>query len=1256
GDTLRQVDVLLPFGVMTASGSAITGSGSFMMTGSGCSLYSAAEVNDGFKLFSAITAFGKGSDMNRQTTSAIGLNCFDITLSMPRSNISIAEDCFTELTPGLLGVHSSLPDSLLEVHIKMPGGGFRPDPFVTEDDVNKIIEVQVQVRDSLCPDVAPVWNNVLIEYKLAPSLICNVDTVDCVDQVAMNLPIITAGCGETQFVRLASQREDICRTSEYLARETTTFAVQDAFGNISDTCTQVRFIRKPNLTRDSIMWPADREFLCTDNIFDQDSALLNQRVGVPTWRGISLAGNELSACNLSAEVEDFLNVRMIRGGQCMQVRTRRWTVYEWRCNEGLVEIPGPIQQIVLIDSIPPVISGSPDVVTPIPDSLLFSVDPFECVATFQAPRLFAIDDCNQDMTTIEFRYLDTILTNDFDAEIKLPVGENRIEYIARDGCGNVSRDTVFVRVIDNTAPVAICIKEMVVSITDTEVLINADNIDQDSYDACGITDVLIRRMTSPCNPMDTLFGPTVTFCCEDGNTDVPVILRVTDMNGNFNECMVMVQVTDKSPARVTGLPDIDMTCEFPIDPMNLDIFGTIEMNPTNDPDSILLPQEFFLSASGPLLNGRISDNCGAMIEELDPIVNLDSICRTGSILRRFTVTDASGITTAIRQRIRLVNDALNNPVFFTFVPNDTTIMPAMGDEVANLAKDHPATAGGDGCARPYIGFRDRVFTTDSSVFCTKIERTWEIIDWCKERSTDEIIEADSVQYIFVIDSVAPEVVINTNATPRSQPALINISISDNVVLTSSQLDVSYRVISVGTNTAVISADAKSDEFSNDDLTLLIDGLPGGDYDFEITVLDPCGNMTTRTQRITLRPVGARSVAIVGQVLYSGDLSMDNVEVFLSTEAQIDAQSEMDMTDTDGYYDFGDMPEGGSYFVTPLKDDDLLNGVSTMDMLIIQRHILGIADLQTPEQYIAADVNNDGRISAFDILELRKAILGKTLRFPNNDSWTFAYDDQDLQGVIQSGDAIMKQYAITQLTEDMDITFQGIKIGDVNATAIGHSAGVSGGRTSRVASLKYEIDKVGGQYITSIVAGENMNINGLQAAWDLPTEEIRLASGALDLSSDRYHIDASGLMLSIIEPQGLSVTKGEVLFSIRSEQPIQPDQLLANRISPEVYFGEVVARIELTPVVATSELLTVSQNSPNPWSESTVITAQVPTDGQIELRVYDVHHRVIYSESRVVTEGTQTFTIDQEKIADSGIYFYEIEAGDQRVYQKMLRVN
>jgi len=99
------------------------------------------------------------------------------------------------------------------------------------------------------------------------------------------------------------------------------------------------------------------------------------------------------------------------------------------------------------------------------------------------------------------------------------------------------------------------------------------------------------------------------------------------------------------------------------------------------------------------------------------------------------------------------------------------------------------------------------------------------------------------------------------------------------------------------------------------------------------------------------------------------------------------------------------PYGGNGLLTVLPNVDhaptsngVLEGVTTFDLSLISKHILGIEPFQNPFQIIAADANNSGSVTSFDIVELRKLILGIYTELPNNSSWRYVpeycFDDDD----------------------------------------------------------------------------------------------------------------------------------------------------------------------------------------------------------------------------------------------------------------------
>lgn len=71
-----------------------------------------------------------------------------------------------------------------------------------------------------------------------------------------------------------------------------------------------------------------------------------------------------------------------------------------------------------------------------------------------------------------------------------------------------------------------------------------------------------------------------------------------------------------------------------------------------------------------------------------------------------------------------------------------------------------------------------------------------------------------------------------------------------------------------------------------------------------------------------------------------------------------------------------------------KFDNHLDGVSTFDLVLISKHILGIEPLTNGFKILAADANSSRSITTFDIVELRKLILGVYTHLPYARSWVF----------------------------------------------------------------------------------------------------------------------------------------------------------------------------------------------------------------------------------------------------------------------------
>jgi hypothetical protein len=173
--------------------------------------------------------------------------------------------------------------------------------------------------------------------------------------------------------------------------------------------------------------------------------------------------------------------------------------------------------------------------------------------------------------------------------------------------------------------------------------------------------------------------------------------------------------------------------------------------------------------------------------------------------------------------------------------------------------------------------------------------------------------------------------------------------------------------------------------------------------------------------------GTCKVTISGGVFTELDTPVAGVTVTLTGDDSLVA-----ITGNDGLYSFAVEP-GGNYVITPSKNNDvrIANGVSTLDILIMQRHVLALDLFASPYKIIAADGNETGSVTTLDIVLSRSVILGNSVSYPIGRLWEFANSDFIFPNP-QSPLPFEKSRSYFNVLSDITKQdFIGIKLGDVN---------------------------------------------------------------------------------------------------------------------------------------------------------------------------------------------------------------------------------
>lgn len=363
------------------------------------------------------------------------------------------------------------------------------------------------------------------------------------------------------------------------------------------------------------------------------------------------------------------------------------------------------------------------------------------------------------------------------------------------------------------------------------------------------------------------------------------------------------------------------------------------------------------------------------------------------------------------------------------------------------------------------------------------------------------------------------------------------------------------------------------------------------------------------------------------------------------------------TNKQGEFVAANLPIGGNFTFTPLKDDNHLNGVSTYDLVLISKHILGLEPLNSPYKMIAADANKSGSITTFDIVELRKLILGVYSQLPNNTSWRFVDANHQFANPANPFQSAFPETAnVAQLPAAgvQGADFVAIKTGDVNGSAIVNSLTAAADRTSGQLYFDAEDRLVrAGEVITVGFRASDanaayqftMNLNGLEAVEVVP---------GVNMHADNFALFANAVTASV---DG-HAPSFEVTFRAQADGRLSNMIGVSNSITQSEAYAKTGERLDVafrfdgqTVVGAPFELL---QNVPNPAAGSTQISFFLPEASDATLTISNLEGRILKVVNETFVKGLNTVLINTGEL-ESGILFYQLDTPANSATKKMVVV-
>lgn len=542
--------------------------------------------------------------------------------------------------------------------------------------------------------------------------------------------------------------------------------------------------------------------------------------------------------------------------------TRSWTVIDW-CTGEIVKHD---QLINIADKQAPTVLY--------PDTIQVSTLDFNCLGRWEVQIPWMLDNCSNEIRYYIVSAAGKITGNQITGYTltDIPLGTHEVYVVATDCCGNSTRKRVVLLIEDHVLPIAVCKRKIVTTISGNQLpglnvaKVLATAFDDGSFDNCAshvfFKALRIDHLRGSMNGSHThqddssmycsqfngddnsalsgnqiYFDDFVNFCCADLYKTINVVLRVYDvdpgsgpispdemiqgarLHNRFRDCLVEVEVQDKSVPTLVGPPNMVVSCSFPI-----------HMNALNNPDDstfgrvvqelamrkkvctwdVVCPQYCLKNdktgypgktpnvPSAPTAPNKACDYSENLFDPSKPnqiyemawgfdgyvlsacldilVVEVNDLrtCNSqGKIERKFYIETANGIKVSTTQTIWVVDcdpfyinrnnpcDTLDDIIWPHCSLSTRSVVecgPLLDPDNPELGKPTIVQGRNDHCTQLRIEYFDEYISSDTGA-CLKILRKWVVLDECQYAPGFDPDNGrwEFVQTISTTDTLKPEI-------------------------------------------------------------------------------------------------------------------------------------------------------------------------------------------------------------------------------------------------------------------------------------------------------------------------------------------------------------------------------------------------------------------------------------------------------------------------------------------------------------------
>ena len=405
------------------------------------------------------------------------------------------------------------------------------------------------------------------------------------------------------------------------------------------------------------------------------------------------------------------------------------------------------------------------------------------------------------------------------------------------------------------------------------------------------------------------------------------------------------------------------------------------------------------------------------------------------------------------------------------------------------------------------------------------------------------------------------------------------------------------------------------------------------------------------------PDAGPGAAIAGAITNEDQVAASDVQVNLSGQLSRNV-----MSSDQGDYNFTGLEMGYDYTIAPSKNIDFSNGVSTLDIVLISKHVLGVQPLDSPYKLIAADVNNSSSITTLDLIQLRKLILSIDTEFSKVPSWRFVdakynFPDNANPWLEQFPEVIN----INNMEDSMlDGDFVAVKMGDVNGSAT--PGRLATDTRNLVGTFNIAVENAelvtGNEYKVPFTAADLANVEGYQFTLNLG-EALSLVDVEYGAATEEH--------FGFINDRTITTSwNGEatdkVLFTLvvraNADAALSSVLNVSSRYTTAEAYNKAGDLLDVALTFAGAEAATADfalyQNTPNPFKGETVIGFNLPEAGEATITISDITGRTLKLVRGDFAKGYNEVRISTNELpAAVGVLSYKLTSAELTATKQMI---